>query len=266
MTIKSHVLPPRPDRTRIPRPMAEASPLAPGLIAFLGAAHATTGTGESIYVQSLCWSVVPSAWSTLTHAWQAVSALRDESMADSTIASASPSWVSACAPQLAAPFRSTTTAEESSIAALLMRTPTQIAITVVDARETRGTAADGTTQRQALANGLAIYDQCVRTPGRSACGLLLSRAQSTEIHQQYQEELVRCRSRMPDADWLRRMQLRMWDEPVEPLPLELAHIVAASVARHCLDEHVPNPVFDAALAKLAHIPFQLKRPAKLKRR
>jgi hypothetical protein len=263
MTIKSHVPPSRSHRNARP---SGAAPLAPDLIAFLGAAHATTDTGESIYVQSMCWPIVPSAWSTLTHAWQAVNVLRDEPLTDSGIPGAPPSWVSACAPQLAAPFHSTTTAEESSIAALLMRTPTQIAITVVDARETRGTAADRTMQRQALADGLAIYDQCVRTPGRRACDLLLSRAQSAEIHQQYQEELVRCRSRMPDADWLRSMQLRIWDEPVEPLPLELAHIVATSVARHCLDENVPNPVFDAVLAKLAHIPFQLKRLAKLKRR
>lgn len=264
MTIKPHVLASRPGRAA--RPLAAQMPLATSRVAFLGAAHATTDTGESIYVQSMCWAVVPSAWSTLTHAWQAVRAMRDEPKAYSALAAAPPSWVSACAPQLAAPFRDTSTAEESSVAALLMRTPTQIAITIVDARENRETDAAGTSQRPALADGLAIYDDFIRMPGRRACAMLVSRAQSAEIDRQYREELARCRTRMPQADWLRNLQLREWEEPVEPLPLELAHVVAASVVRHRLHENVHNPVFDVVLTKLAHTPFQLKRSTRLKRR
>lgn len=263
MTIKPHVSAPRPGRARAARPPAAEMSLSTSRIAFLGAAHATTDRGESIHVQSICWAVIPSAWSTLTHAWQAVRALRDEPPAFSALAAAPPSWLSACAPQLAAPFRDATTAEESSVAALLMRTPIQIAITIVDARENRGTDA---TQRPALAEGLAIYDDFTRMPGRRACAMLVSRAHSAEIDQQYREELARCRARMPQADWLRNLQLRGWDEPLEPLPLELAHVVATSVVRHRLHENVPNPVFDAVLTKLAHTPFQLKRPTRLKRR
>jgi hypothetical protein len=192
--------------------------------------------------------------------------MRGEIMAYSTAATAPPSWISICAPQLSAPFRDTT-AEESSVAALITRTPVQIAVAVIEvpktSKETAATAVSA--QRQALADNLAVYDSFLRVPGRHAYSMLVSRMPSAEAERQYREELALCRSRMSGTDWLRDLQLRAWKEPVEPLPLELAHVIAASVARHRHQQDTPNPVFDAVLTKLVHAPFQVKRP-KYKRR
>lgn len=144
----------------------------------------------------------------------------------------------------------------------------QIAVSILDAKQTQETATVSlVAKRQALSGCLEIYDQFVRAPpGRRACAVLVSRAQGVDIDHRSQEELVRCRTRMPEATWLADMQLRIWKEPIEPLPLELAHLIAESVVRRLLHEDVANPIFDATLTKLAHNPFQFKRTTKPKRR
>ena len=242
-------------------------PLAPDRIAFLGSACASTDKGEPLFVQSLCWPMVPTAWVALTHAWRTLSDGRGERSAYSSTTSIPASWVTECAPQLSRPFRGTTAAE-SSVAALLTRTPIRIAVTILDARETQH-AATGTrvVQRQALSGCLEVYDQTLRVPpGRRACAVLVARAQEVDAAQCAEEEFARCRTRMPEATWLSGLQLRIWNESIEPLPLELAHLVAESVVRHQLHEGITNPIFDAMLTKMAHNPFQFKRTAKSKRR
>jgi hypothetical protein len=233
--------------------------LAPGRIAFLGSASATDAAG-SVYVQAMCWAAIPDAWATLACAWQSVHSMRDEIMAYVTAPATPASWISVCAPQLSAPFRDTT-AEESSVAALITRTPVQIAVTVVEiprtGKETKATAVSA--QRHAFANNLAVYDSFLRAPGRHAYSMLVSRIQSAEAEREYREELALCQLRMSGTDWIRDLELRAWKEPVEPLPLELAHVIATSVVRHRHQEELANPVFDAVLAKLVHAPFQVKR-------
>jgi hypothetical protein len=140
----------------------------------------------------------------------------------------------------------------------------QVAITIRDSRERQGTAI--AAPWQALSDCLSTHDQFVSQPGRRACDMLVSSRQTAESEQRYLEEFLRCRAHMPHAVWLRDMHLRFWEEPVEPLPLELAHIVAASVAHCQLHEEAPNPIFDAVLTKLAHNPFKGKRLDKRKRR
>ena len=260
MTLQ-HAVAPLPRRSRTSAPATE--PLAPGRVAFLGSAYASTDGGEAIFVQSLCWPIVPTAWTALTEAWQVVRERRGEPSSNA----ATPSWLGNCAPQLGAPFRDTT-AEESSVAALVVRTPMQIAITIGDAhgKPRNGTATGEVEQQQGLSHCLVTYAQFLRAPGRHPCSAIVSRSQGEEVDQRCLETFRRSRTHLSSADPLRDLQLRFWKEPVEPLPLELAHAAAASVVRHRSTEDIPNPVFDAVFTKLANTPFQLQRSVRLKRR
>jgi hypothetical protein len=113
---------------------------------------------------------------------------------------------------------------------------------------------------------LSVYDQFLRTPMRMPCTMLVSR--SPTVDKNCQGDLEHCRTLLPNAPWLSDLRLQFWTEvPPEPLPLELAQIVAAATARHMLLENTSDPVFEAVLTKLAHNPFQRGRPAvKRKRR
>ncbi|MEO7326265.1 MAG: hypothetical protein ABIW82_15695 [Dokdonella sp.] len=145
----------------------------------------------------------------------------------------------------------------------------QIAITIADARgiaRTSATAAEVDQQQQGLSNCLVTYEQFSGAPGRRPCTVIVSRSQGEEVDQQCLETFSRSRTHLPTADPLRDLQLRFWKEPIEPLSLELAHAAAASVVRHRVRDDITNPVFDAVLTKLAHMPFQLQRSPRLKRR
>ncbi|MEO5560169.1 MAG: hypothetical protein ABIO49_09905 [Dokdonella sp.] len=144
----------------------------------------------------------------------------------------------------------------------------QIAITISDARgipRTR-TATREVEQQQGLSHCLVTYAQFLGAPGRRPCSVIVSRSQGEEVDQRCLETFRRSRTHLSSADPLRDLQLRFWKEPVEPLPLELAHAAAASVVRHRASEDIANPVFDAVFTKLANMPFQLQRSLRLKRR
>lgn len=249
-------------RASRPRRTPKAEKPQASRIAFLGSARVSNDAGETVFVQSLCWPALPTAWMDLTHALHALYTGRGNPSPHVSGVDRVPSWVRACAPQLAAPFVGTAAAEESSIAALLARTPMRAAISVFDLRGGRTT--DGMTQ-QALSQCLSAYDQFLRTPSRQPCTLLVSRSQTEVIDQQYLDELVRCRALMPEAPWLGDLQLQFWDEALEPLPLELAQVLASAAARHMLAEGTSDTLFDAISTKLVHNPIERRRSA-LKRR
>lgn len=226
-------------------------------IAFLGAAQVSTDAGDTVFVQSLCWPALPTAWLDLTHALQALWTGRGNPSPHVPGIDRAPSWVRTCAPQLAAPFAGTAAAEESSIATLLARTPMRAALSVFDSRERKATQGVG---QQALSQCLSVYDQFLRTPLQQPCTLLVARSQTGAIDQQCLEELARSRTLMPEAPWLGNVQMQFWNEALEPLPLELAHVMAASAARHVLaDDSSNDPLFEAILTKLAHNPIQRRR-------
>ncbi|UXI66029.1 hypothetical protein [Tahibacter amnicola] len=232
-------------------------------MAFAGTAHARAANGEKIHVQALCWPVIATAWHTLSQAWSAVRAERGTPPHSSS----GTSWLKERAPQLAEPFWSTT-AEESSVAALVARTPVEIAIVVLRERVSEGgePGVGPTIAWQALANSLLAYDQVARTPGRQPCTVLVTANPGTRSEQQAMGEYVRARTRLPDATWIRDLQLRFWEEPADPLPLQLANVAAEAVARYLLDEKAVNPVFAAVESKLAHAPFPLRHHVKAGRR
>ncbi|MDC8015426.1 hypothetical protein [Tahibacter soli] len=171
------------------------------------------------------------------------------------------------APQLGEPFRDTP-AEESSVAALLVRTPVQIALSILRTPQTP--EADSTKleamQRQGLAECLAVYDAHLRLPGRSPCSLLIARGLDADTDRRCLDAFNRTRIRLPEAAWLREMQLRFWRDETAPLSLELAQVVARAVAEHLRNEALPNPIVEAVLSKLSQTPDLLKRSVKDKRR
>ncbi|MBF6024824.1 hypothetical protein [Lysobacter niastensis] len=139
----------------------------------------------------------------------------------------------------------------------------QAAIAVVDSHD--GRIATG-AQQQGLEQCLSVYDRFLRTPMRAPCTMLVSRSQSAALDKGCQGELERCRTLLPSAPWLSDLRLQFWTEAQEPLPLELAQVVAAAAARHVLFENTGDPLFEAVLTKLAHNPFQRGRPAARKKR
>lgn len=253
-------------RATQPKPIPAPAPHLPERIAFAGCANAQKDAQASVHVQVLCWPIVPNAWSSLTQAWEIVRAGRGEATAGLAALNLPASWIRGCAPQLGAPFRDTP-AEESSVAALLTRTPIEIAIAIVDSREAQGTA--GVVERaqpQALSSCLATYSKVVRAQKRAPCALLISRTQGTDVDERFLKEFAHCRTVMTESEWLNELHLRFWNQAVEPLPLELAQVVAAAVLRHQLDDRGFNPIFEAVLTKLVHNPFPYKSPTKGKRR
>ena len=221
--------------------------------AFMGSATLPFA-GADLYVHALCWSNVPTAWRSMSQAWESVGSWRDELSAPTRVLS--PSWVAECAPQLGSPFRGATS-EESTIAALLTRAPMSIALSVLD-----GAQALDSMQRDGMLNCLSSYDKYINVPGRLPCRMLVARGDDEKSHT---DAFARSRRRLPDAKWLQNMELRCWMGAVEPLPLEIAHVIAASVARFRIDGDMANPIAEAVSAKLAH-PLELLRGLPRKRR
>lgn len=224
--------------------------------AFLGSATRSIA-GSEFFVHVLCWPVVPVAWRGLAEAWESVGGWRsgDETSAKPN----ADSWIADCAPQFGSPFRGTA-AEESTVAAIFTRTAMSVAVSAFD-----GPQSGAENQRQGLFECLSRYDKYINAPGRTACRVVVARTGTGPAVQDWADAFAHCRGRLPDVNWLRSMQLRGWDEPVEPLPLEAAHVIAASVARYRADKQAENPIVDAIRAKLAH-PFELLERSAKKRR
>lgn len=226
-------------------------------IAFLGSAEAIDPSGARLYAQAMCWPAIPAAWPALASAWHAVQAVRDE-VRRAALTTPPISWIGACAPQLGKPFRDTT-AEDSSLAALIVRAPIHVAVTLVASEASDTCAAiPVAVQRRAFARNLTHYGDHLRASGRRACAILVARPMAMAIEAQFQQELA-SPPRMAEATWLREFELRTWEEPAEPLPLELASVIAACVIRERLHREVANPIFDAASTKRVHGSFEWER-------
>ena len=227
-----------------------------GTDAFLGSATRSVAGAEFV-VHVLCWPIVPAAWRSLAQAWESVGGWRSGD--EATAKPKAESWIADCAPQFGSPFRGTA-AEESTVAAILTRTAMSIAVSAFD-----GAQSAGANQRHGLFQCLSRYDKYINVPGRHPCRVLVSRTGTGPVEQECADAFTHCRERLPDAEWLQRMELRGWNEPFEPLPLEAAHVIATSVARYRADKEAENPIVDAIRAKLAH-PLELLARSSKKRR
>ncbi|HWT16339.1 MAG TPA: hypothetical protein VN581_11190 [Patescibacteria group bacterium] len=243
-------------------PPIAALPLDPARIAFTGSAQLDEPAPATVYVQVLCWPIMATAWGSLTQTWRTTRVERGDRKPPTAAAASVTSWIRACAPQLGAPFRDST-AEDSSIAALLTRTPIEIAVVIQDSRKRRDPA--GTRehpQLEALSGCLSHYSDAARARRRNPCAMLLSRARGPAIDRQCLKELEHAKSMNSETGSLAQMQLHFWDQPKEPLPLELANVIAAAVLKHLLDRDGFNPVFEAVLGKLVHPAFPYAMRAK----
>jgi len=217
-------------------------------------------SGPAVWVRALCWPIVPNAWWLLQQSWSNVCASRQSVGREPHVGTPSLSWVGQSAPQLAAPFRETQ-AEESSVAALLARTPIQISIGVCTA-----SADTAAAQRETWAECLGAYAEHLRLPGRSACTVVVSRGADADQDRGAIEALARARVRMPESTWMQTLRLQFSREEVSPLPLEAASLVARSVAERLVDGPSIQAVLDVAVAKMARVPAFLQRPAKSAKR
>lgn len=224
--------------------------------AFVGSATLAIAQ-KHLVVHALCWPIVPTAWRSLAQAWDSVGGWRDET--DAPGKPGSPSWIAECAGQLGSPFRGTT-AEESTIAAILTRTPMSVAISVLD-----GTDAHQAIQRQGFLSCLSSYDAYVKVPGRRACTIVVARDDGGVTAQGYADAFAHTRQRLPTAEWLQNMELHCWTDTVASLPLEAAHVIATSVARYRGDGNMANPIVDAIRTKLAYPLELLDRQPKRRR-
>lgn len=236
-----------------------------GAYAFVGSA-ALADCKTVVQGTVLCWPSVASAWQALTHAWNAI--LAERIARDSGPGSPS-SWIRNCAPQLGMPFQgSASAAEESSVAAVVARTPMYVAIDIVEANASVSKGVDIEAIRESgLSNCIATYDRHLRAlSGRQPCSVFIARGQEEATNQQSREAFFRCQRRYPDSAWLQNVELRFWADVAEPLPLEMAQVVAAAVSRYSFDPSVPSPVVEAIRNKLALPHPLISRTEKKKRR
>jgi len=229
-----------------------------GSHAFLGSAVLPIANG-AVYVHALCWPIVSTGWRSMAQTWDSVREWRHAP--DSNAKPHAPSWVAECAPQLGMPFHGTT-AEESSIAAIFTRTPMCVAVSVFDGDVAQ--AKIRAHRRDGLLECLSIYNEYLRAPGRQPCSVLVTRSDMGAADQGYIDAFARSQ-RSLDVKWLQDMELRVPTNPREPLPLEVAHVVAASVARYRVDEGLDNPIVDAVRPKLSRKPALLDRPPRKRR-
>jgi len=215
--------------------------------------------GCPVHVRALCWPIVPNAWTLLQQAWTAVYASRHSASKDAAATSPA-SWIGEHAPQLSSPFRDTQ-AEESSVAALLARTPIQVGLGICIIGDDPIAAA-----RQAWAECLGAYNEYLRLPGRSACSTVVTRGCDARADDASTDALQRVRRRLSDCAWLQDLRLQFTRDDVAPLPLEAACVVAQSVIEHWTGAAGVRAVFDIALAKAVRLPDCLKRAVKTGKR
>lgn len=224
--------------------------------AFIGAATLAVAQTHLV-VHALCWPIVPTAWRSMARAWDSVGGWRDETDAPGKLGS--PSWIGECAAQLGSPFRGTT-AEESTIAAILTRTPMSVAVSVSDGAHTHKAI-----QRQGFLTCLSSYDTYVKVPGRRPCTILVGRGDGGATNQGYVDAFAHTRQRLSATEWLQSMELHCLADTMASLPLEAAHVIATSIARYRIDGNMANPIVDAVRPKLAYPLELLDRPPKKRR-
>jgi hypothetical protein len=250
-------LPVRARASTAARARVTATPtVSPERIAFCG--EATSAGDHKIHVVTFCWPLVANAWTQFTQAWEALHANQGERL-PAAPAGPRPSWLQGHASQLGARFTDTT-AQESTVAALLGRGAFQFAIGTFESPP--GIDSSDRAFGNALADCLTTYASFLKSPGRRPCSMLIARAEKTPKDAEARAaDFLRCRSRVFEAGWLDDVTMRFWETPREPLPLELANVAAASVARHIEQPDATNPIFDALLTKLSVMPSWLARAA-----
>ncbi|WP_363799868.1 hypothetical protein ABU614_07100 [Lysobacter firmicutimachus] len=226
--------------------------MTPDRMAFVASAQGVDGEGVPVSAVVLCWPTVPQAWVEVGYCLRAMLVERGRMLPGIPLP-ARASWLRDCAPQLAAPFQRTALAEETSVAALLSRAAMRVAVTVVGVGPNR--VAAPSSRAMPLEGCLTTFDREASSASKRDCAFVVSAAQPESIRAEYLDSLELARSRMPGSSLLRDLQLTFLPSGTEPLPTELANVVATSVLRHLQSHGDTDAVFDAARSKFANDPF-----------
>lgn len=244
-----------PTRRVVPLPQPLVTTIAPAGAVQIGF-HGSARTERDTLVHAVCWPVLASVWPTLTQGWAIIKASRGEP----AIGIPAGSWLTQHGRQLSRPFRDTG-AGESTIAALLTRTAIGISISVHEAHPGDSTVASA--PEQGLVTCLSAYQTEILSQKRQPIRQLIV---ANGLGTANRAALLDCRRRFADQTWIQQLEVTEWRDPDEPLPLELARVIAGAVARHCDDPQAANPILDAIRPKLANPPPQWQSAAKVKRR
>lgn len=242
-----------PSATRTPSPLAPSS--AGRLLAKEAAmlCRATSASGTDVHL--LCWPTVPNAWASLTRSLVPMLTTTSRSAA----ATMRLSWVHTCSPQLGDLFQDSQ-AGESTIAALLARTPFQTAIHLTQSigKETRAPA-----QWQGLSTCLEAYgDALARERRQPATELLVGK----DVSIPDEPDLAAYHRRHADQAWLASLPMTMDDGLTSPMPLEAFRVAAAAIARFNDAPESSHPIFKAVLPKLVNPPTHWRMLLRTKRR
>lgn len=215
-------------------------------LAFFGSASEPAEDGLDVLI--LCWPTTAFAWRGITDHWRA---LNSPDLKRSPAVSAT--WVGQCAPQIGSVFADLA-ALETSVASLITRAALQMSVAI-------STPARRTTRRELFAECLAGYREFLRTPGRSAFNAVVidKPAGADDVDAWF-------RAAIQGIPFASPPELHRWDGANSPIPLEIARVASAAVARHLGNREAGNPIFEAVRGKLVTIPLTLTAMPRGRRR
>jgi len=203
---------------------------------------------DGFEVQVLCWPTISSAWRALTDTWRA---LYSPDLKRSPAVSAA--WVNQSAPQISSVFADLA-ALETSIASLITRTAVGMSVAV-------SPPARRASQRELFVECLHGYQEFLRTPGRSA---FTAAVIDTPIGAEPVDDHFR--AAIQGIPFPTAPALHHWEGANSPIPLELARVASAAVARYASNREAGNPIFDAVRGKLVSTPLSLTSTLRGRRR
>ena len=234
--------------------------MKPAEVAFLGEyeskTEARTVDEKPLFVQVLCWSRTTQGWAALNESWESMRAYRDESTPfakSGKSAPIPPSWVYGVTPKLGGPFRENP-AEESTLAAWISRAQISFAMAIVDKSNKD---AEGAFYRAALLESLGSYQAFLESPAYEPCRLIIAAEHPRQRQAQLMEAFRDARVRLQNQTLFETMQLESCSPERFPLPLELANLSSAAIARYLHSPSTSNPIYDAIRLKLASVPARI---------
>lgn len=215
-------------------------------LAFFGSAAEPPENG--VEVQLLCWPTTASAWRGMADNWRML--YTPDLKRSPAVAAA---WVSQSAPQISSLFADLA-ALETSIASLITRAAMQMSVAV-------STPIRRASRRELFAECLIGYQEFLRTPGRSAfSAVVIDKPIAGEPVDEH------FRTAIQGIPFAVAPALHHWEGANSPIPLEIARVASAAVARYVASRDASNPIFDAVRGKLITTPLTLTATTRGRRR
>ncbi len=215
-------------------------------IAFFGSNFESAA--EDACAQVLIWPTTPGAWHALTDTWRV---LRSPDVKRSPAVTAS--WVSQAAPQISTLYNDVA-ALETSVASMITRASMGMAVAV-------STLDRRASPREMFIDCLLGYQEYLRRQGRAtwSAAVIDPTADNKSVSEQF-------RVATHGIPFAKPPSLNFWDDPTAPIPLEIARVASAAVARYVSNRAAPNPIFEAVRSKLAILPIGLTSSLRGRRR